>query len=395
MRSFEGRIKHALSLLGTDAGAISGGAMLANDLLSTRFFGVEEQQVQVAREVQVVNGQAVTNLIRVTNTVVRGLPPSTFLPTYRLSATITDATEEPVQIKGGRSWLNWLLGPLQAGTRLELGLNWRNSLSRVRVIVTLEDFLTHVTLADGEVQATLHKRERGKEFGVRYAGRGGAALELDSAVVESVEEALTVCTTEAFVIAFSRLAGLPLSMTAHRRSDEITRAYILAAWVQAPPERRAHSLRFAQALALERGLKFPAWPDPRTPATADVWLQIVEALPSPAGPFDSTSAKVAIREIRIVLEGFPYRRFQAIKPLMPGLILKADPGGIIAPDAFAPDCGWRFRSSRGSPDLGAMRDVLDGELKSLLGTPVDFHVHPSGRTIRIRYRSTMSPAVVQ
>ncbi|MFO1512220.1 MAG: hypothetical protein U1F83_04790 [Verrucomicrobiota bacterium] len=391
-RNLVSRLKYSFSMLeGPHVGFRCGGLELQKSLLASQAFAESVSITSVETNIIATPSGLVTNLTLTTNSALARYAVLYTKPQFSIDAQIIDATEEPSETKSKRLFGSFLIGNFIDAVTLETAFRWRSSIAHAHIIVTVYEFQTGLSRAQGSVRAQIIKKERGKSFSIRYI-RAAGSYDSDSTAAVTLEAALTEATTLAFAQALANLYGIPLGKFSNQPSSEANRAAVERAWVLAPIEGRRRALSLRNLLAAEGG-ETPAFLS--SPLAAAHWRELLESatLRFPAEPFDRFPLANVGRQCRIVFEQFPAQRWQALKMPIANLLAQF-PNAIVEPDPEQPDIAFRLKRST-SFSFFSLRPVNPEDVRrfvavkfhQLAGIAADTQV--SGQTVCIKYRPSL------
>ncbi len=387
-RSLKHRMKYALGLVGRRIEFMSGGARLAVEAKTRESF-FAKQDIVVTTLTNLVAGSTgmVSRIEYATNAILRPLDPSTALPDLSITCELVDETEAPVETKSKEVSLDALIGPFSSAFSIDGGLRFFRSKSRATVSVTITQFGTEIQVAKGSVNIELTRREKGRDFGLRYGWKAGFTYGADESRSDSVEEALTAACIRALTRALANLAGLPASrFSAFAFPSPEERQAVENRWINADVGARRRCLLVARALA-ERERFGAVWPNPDSSLSAPLYRELMEKLPLPKfDPAPQISGDKAA--LRVVFEAFPQGRWEALQPEILGLMQRGPSVKSVWADTNAPEIGFFLRGDLGQPHL--IREHLATGVRALTGIDVDSELLPDRRTIYVRYRPTLT-----
>jgi hypothetical protein len=393
-RNLVSRLKYNFSMIeGPHFGFRCGGLELQKSMLASQAFAEPVSFTFVQTNIFATPSGLVTNFTLTTNSALaRYSLLYTNVPQFSIDAQIIDATEDPSATKSKRFFGSFLMGNFVDCLTLESAFNWRSSIAHVHIVVTIYDFRSGLSRAQGSVRAQIIKKERGKSFSVRYSSQAAVSYDSDETTAVTFEAALTEATTLAFAQSLANLYGIPLSRFSNQPADEANRTAVERAWALAPIEGRRRALALRNLLAAEGG---EAPEILSSPLAAARWRELLESetLRFPAEPFDRFPLAKVGRQCRIVFEQFPAPRWQALKMPMANLLAQF-PNAIVEPDPQQPHIAFRLKRdsllsffSLHSVEPEDVRRFVALKFHQLAGLAADTQV--SGQTVYIKYRASL------
>ncbi|SRR6266568_1136527 len=391
-RNLVSRLKYNFSMLeGPHVGFRCGGLELQKSLLASQAFAEPVSFTSVQTNIIATPSGLVTNLTLTTNSALARYSLLYTVPQFSIDAQIVDGTEDPSATKSKRLFGSFLIGNFVDSVTLESAFRWRSSVAHLHIIVTVYEFRTGLSRAQGSVRAQIIKKERGKSFSVRYI-RAAGSYDSDETTAVTFEAALTEATTLGFAQALANLYGVNFSKFSNQPSSEANRAAVERAWVLAPIEGRRRALSLRNLLAAEGG-ETPEFLS--SPLAAARWRELLESatLRFPAEPFDRFPLDKVGRQCRIVFEQFPAQRWRALKMPIANLLAQF-PNVIVEPDPQQPHIAFRLKRAT-SFSFFSLRPVDPEEVRrfvalkfhQLAGLAADTQV--SEQTVYIKYRASL------